>query len=625
MSSKAIVSTMIVIFLLLSVVPFVFSTAADEQELPSSFDQRDLGIVTPPKYQGVWNVCWTFGGIGAAETAILSMLDTTYDEYPLDLSERHVAFFANNYIDESLDPKQAGEGIHMDSDDLNAQFTSGINFFFTQLFSSGIGPLPEKYYPYQGKEGITMLDGFLDPETREEAVLRYYVGHDREWLEDILNGYSPETSARKYKEWAEGGAVWPEDTDPEHITYDDFIYAYAQNGINHFSKENGYSYFDDWSLEMDERNYSVGYTMLDGNYLKDPSVRDDNNHWIDVDWDAVDDMKRELYQGHGMVIAYNPDSRKYNEETGAQFQDEQKYTGHVVQLIGWDDNYSKDNFLNTPEGDGAWLCKNSWGSEVYGWEVNGERYYREYGYKDEDGKSTGFFWLSYYDRSIGYVESLTFTDKLMDPENGMMLYIYDYMQDAYNYGWSRSTPSRMANVFEVEEHDMLEAVSVKTYGNGSSVTVWVYYDIDGNDPESGDLVANIETVIQYSGYHVLMLDDLIELEAGKRFSVVMEERTPEGEYLVCSGIYLDSETNWYKCEAVVNEGESFVYDNGWKDWKDVTEDWRESRPNWYFDNFGLKAYAVPYKEPKEDGPIYGLVIALAISCVLAISIMVRRH
>lgn len=36
---------------------------------------------------------------------------------------------------------------------------------------------------------------------------------------------------------------------------------------------------------------------------------------------------------------------------------------HGVVIIGWDDNYSKDNFVyEKPQNDGAWLILNSWGS-----------------------------------------------------------------------------------------------------------------------------------------------------------------------------------------------------------------------------------------------------------------------
>lgn len=42
---------------------------------------------------------------------------------------------------------------------------------------------------------------------------------------------------------------------------------------------------------------------------------------------------------------------------------------HAVVIIGWDDNYSKDNFVyEKPENNGAWLVLNSWGTD---WANNG--------------------------------------------------------------------------------------------------------------------------------------------------------------------------------------------------------------------------------------------------------------
>ena len=37
---------------------------------------------------------------------------------------------------------------------------------------------------------------------------------------------------------------------------------------------------------------------------------------------------------------------------------------HMVTLVGWDDNYSKDNFLSglKPSSNGAWKARNSWGT-----------------------------------------------------------------------------------------------------------------------------------------------------------------------------------------------------------------------------------------------------------------------
>lgn len=56
---------------------------------------------------------------------------------------------------------------------------------------------------------------------------------------------------------------------------------------------------------------------------------------------------------------------------------------HAVSIVGWDDNYSKDNFIspkgNKPEKDGAYIALNSWG-EYWG--------------------EGGYFYISYEDRMV---------------------------------------------------------------------------------------------------------------------------------------------------------------------------------------------------------------------------------
>ena len=44
--------------------------------LPSSYDLRDQGVVTPVKLQNPWGTCWGFSAIAASETSILSELKT---------------------------------------------------------------------------------------------------------------------------------------------------------------------------------------------------------------------------------------------------------------------------------------------------------------------------------------------------------------------------------------------------------------------------------------------------------------------------------------------------------------------------------------------------------------------
>ena len=61
-------------------------------ELPSSFDLRDWGWVTPVRDQGTMGSCWAFGTAGAAESAILRYLG-----FEMDISENNIQDLSLQY------------------------------------------------------------------------------------------------------------------------------------------------------------------------------------------------------------------------------------------------------------------------------------------------------------------------------------------------------------------------------------------------------------------------------------------------------------------------------------------------------------------------------------------------
>lgn len=58
----------------------------------------------------------------------------------------------------------------------------------------------------------------------------------------------------------------------------------------------------------------------------------------------------------------------YNNDTGAIYCDNTTFhpLNHSISIIGWDDNYSIDNFneKTKPKDKGAWIIKNSWGTKI---------------------------------------------------------------------------------------------------------------------------------------------------------------------------------------------------------------------------------------------------------------------
>lgn len=83
-----------------------------------------------------------------------------------------------------------------------------------------------------------------------------------------------------------------------------------------------------------------------------------------------------------------------------------KSPNHDSVIVGWDDDYPKENFNMELEGDGAFICTNSWG---------------------ENFGDQGYFYVSYYDTNIG-VHNIVYTG--IEPTDN-----YDNIYQSDLCGW----------------------------------------------------------------------------------------------------------------------------------------------------------------------------------------------
>lgn len=332
-------------------------------------------------------------------------------------------------------------------------------------------------------------------------------------------------------------------------------------------------------------------------------------------------IKGQLMAGRGVAIAFAADTSrpgqtdpaKYiNTDTWAQYTyDSTASANHVVTIVGWDDDYSRDNFLpgHEPDQNGAWIVKNSWGaSDVEfpnrnpgGWGVDG----------------TGYFYLSYYDMSLMEPESFEYyTETYGQPAEYYLIDQYDFMPSTGVTAESTTTPSAMANVFEASERQKVRSLSCETARPGTNVTYELYLLNDGyTSPTDGELLTTADETYPYGGYHRIQLGEGFAIEQGQHYSVVVTQRQgSEYEILVDKALnrtgmdyinehYPDMEYQRYAV-GIVNEGESFLREGEtWTDWTVLIAELRQAAITtgegdlYDYDNFALKAYADPLDEP----------------------------
>ena len=158
--------------------------ANKENALPVRFDLRDNDVVTPIRTQEPWGSCWAFGSIAAAETSILSMLKEkgeAIDPKTFDLSEKHLIWFGTNPITEAINPEQVGEGMYITGKDDNSYTSSiygngGYGLNTSTLFASGVGPVLEKYFPYQGSSGLTDYEYVMQDDRYIDLATEFDLG-----------------------------------------------------------------------------------------------------------------------------------------------------------------------------------------------------------------------------------------------------------------------------------------------------------------------------------------------------------------------------------------------------------------------------------------------------------------
>ena len=164
---------------------------------------------------------------------------------------------------------------------------------------------------------------------------------------------------------------------------------------------------------------------------------------------------------------------------------------HSVAIVGWDDNHE----VPTAPGPGAWIVKNSWGTN---WGFG------------------GYFYISYYDKQ-----------SCQNPQMGAVSFqnvvfsTYDtaYYHDYHGWRDNLTTATEAFNKYVASYDEMLVAVNFFTAESNVDFTVKIFDDFDGT---LSNELATVTGNFEYSGLHTVDLPDTVNIAQGDDFYVYLE-------------------------------------------------------------------------------------------------------
>lgn len=184
-------------------------------------------------------------------------------------------------------------------------------------------------------------------------------------------------------------------------------------------------------------------------------------------------IKKAIMDHGGAMAGYSHSNTFYSSYYNSYYNPYWNFMGggHQITLVGWDDNFPKTNFsFGTPSGNGAWLVRNSWGSNKY--DLN------------------GYFWMSYYDPGLlNWSECVVALDAVKTQYKNCYSYAGQNNWDRNIYVSSPATAKVSYKVsggeainavgFEIKSSNVDAKVTVKNKKTGKSSTGTVHCTSSG--------------------------------------------------------------------------------------------------------------------------------------------------
>ena len=246
--------------------------------------------------------------------------------------------------------------------------------------------------------------------------------------------------------------------------------------------------------------------------------------WFDTDIE----IKAAVMNYGVLMTSMFYDAKSFNDDTETYFYSGDQTTNHCVAVVGWDDN----KVVPGAPSKGAWLIKNSWGTDF------GDK---------------GYFWISFAD-SKGAKDAVSFT-KALTPYSAV------YSHDTYGIVNSVNC-AHAFNAFTAQKNERLSAIGFYSLADSANYEVRIYDDYVNGRLENQ--LSSTSGVATFSGYHTINLPSSVPLREKDDFYVYLR--------LMNAGSYplaIDQRLNGYNSKSTAKPGESFYSFTG-TDWVDLT-------------------------------------------------------
>lgn len=253
-----------------------------------------------------------------------------------------------------------------------------------------------------------------------------------------------------------------------------------------------------------------------------------------------DNIKKSIFLYGGVqssLYMEMPDSK-----STSIYYDQNKYSyyyigpekpNHDIVIIGWDDTYPASNFTIEPEGDGAFICANSWGEEF---------------------ADMGIFYVSYYDSNIG-VHNVIYTG-IEDTDNYDNIYQTDLCGWVGQIGYDRDY-AYFSNVYTAVDDESLEAVAFYAVAPDTSYEIYIVEDFADESSFSSRRLLT-KGAFSNAGYYTVDIPDKVSLRQGGRYAVVVYIQTPNAKRPVAVEYRGDAATS----SVILDDGEGYISPHG---------------------------------------------------------------